>query len=80
MFGGDITLSFLQQVCAATVSGVQLDYSTFRDDDTARELTRLLALAEGAGATVGTLTRTLLSHREGARSFFEHVSRTLDGG
>ena len=78
-FGGDRTLKFLQQVCAATVADVHLDYSTFHDEESARSLTTVLARAERGGFSVADLVGVM--HRYGARdwqtSFHEHVVRAL---
>jgi poly(ADP-ribose) glycohydrolase len=78
-FGGDRTLKFLQQVCAATVADVLLDYSTFRDEESAHSLRTVLAQAERGGFSVADLVGVM--HRYGAgvtqTSFHEHVMRAL---
>eukprot|EP00005_Dracoamoeba_jomungandri_P008977 CAMPEP_0174262676 /NCGR_PEP_ID=MMETSP0439-20130205/14514_1 /TAXON_ID=0 /ORGANISM="Stereomyxa ramosa, Strain Chinc5" /LENGTH=486 /DNA_ID=CAMNT_0015347527 /DNA_START=40 /DNA_END=1497 /DNA_ORIENTATION=+ len=43
-FGGDKTLKFLQQVCAAVVSGVTIEYSTYKDKELAEEWKEMLKI------------------------------------
>ncbi|MBI5517366.1 MAG: hypothetical protein HY909_26570 [Deltaproteobacteria bacterium] len=80
-FGGDKTLKFLQQVCAATAAGGLLDYSTFRDEDTCARLGALLSQAEARGHTVASLVRLACAY-EGLRDrppFARYVTEGLGG-
>ena len=78
-FGGDRTLKFLQQVCAATAAGVDLDYSTFRDQETAAKLGALLALAERKGVTVADLMQIVRRFPQTSSRipFQDHVAAEL---
>eukprot|EP00386_Alphamonas_edax_P002143 GDKI01006436.1.p1 GENE.GDKI01006436.1~~GDKI01006436.1.p1 ORF type:complete len:480 (-),score=117.30 GDKI01006436.1:329-1768(-) len=81
IFGGDKTAKFLQQVCAARVVGVCLDYSTFNDEPTKRSFEDLLARLAAKRVTVGQIYTWLI---QGGRvvtddlPFSEYVKRQLD--
>eukprot|EP01126_Amoeba_proteus_P048736 TRINITY_DN5655_c0_g1_i5.p1 TRINITY_DN5655_c0_g1~~TRINITY_DN5655_c0_g1_i5.p1 ORF type:complete len:224 (+),score=30.82 TRINITY_DN5655_c0_g1_i5:657-1328(+) len=51
-FGGDKSLKFLQQLCAATEAKVRLDYSTYRDKEYCDSMQKALNLMEESGVTV----------------------------
>ena len=44
MFGGDPIHKFVQQICAAALAGVKLEYSTFKDEPLAAQLGEILSL------------------------------------
>lgn len=52
-FGGDKPLKFLQQLCAATLTGISLDYSTFKDQECCGKLSEMLAALKEKNVTVG---------------------------
>jgi poly(ADP-ribose) glycohydrolase len=56
-FGGDKTLKFLQQLCAASVAGVSLDYSTFQDLAYCQGLQEIVALLKERQVPIATLAR-----------------------
>lgn len=58
-FGGEKTLKFLQQVCAASLVGVKLDYSTFNDTVYCEKFVELLDLLKQNNVTVGQLVRLM---------------------
>lgn len=57
--GGDKTLKFLQQLCAATVAQSRLDYSTFKDEPLATSFRTLHTRLAQRGVTVGRVVRTI---------------------
>eukprot|EP01126_Amoeba_proteus_P040499 TRINITY_DN4320_c0_g1_i4.p1 TRINITY_DN4320_c0_g1~~TRINITY_DN4320_c0_g1_i4.p1 ORF type:complete len:421 (+),score=105.92 TRINITY_DN4320_c0_g1_i4:1484-2746(+) len=64
IFGGDKTLKFLQQLCAATLTMVTLDYSTFNDERCKEEFDLLLKTLDEGHVTIGELYQTMEKYGE----------------
>jgi len=54
-FGGNPIHKFIQQICAASLVGVKLEYSTFNDEDLANQLSEILSLIHQKKATVADM-------------------------
>eukprot|EP01127_Copromyxa_protea_P021628 TRINITY_DN7505_c0_g1_i1.p1 TRINITY_DN7505_c0_g1~~TRINITY_DN7505_c0_g1_i1.p1 ORF type:complete len:484 (+),score=61.07 TRINITY_DN7505_c0_g1_i1:64-1515(+) len=64
VFGGDKTLKLLQQLCAATVASVQLDYSTFKDHECKEKFVNLMMEIDDAKITVSKLYQIMEEYEE----------------
>ena len=79
-FGGDNLLKFLQQVMAATVAGVTLDYSTFGKDVLCLHLQEVLQSIDEGRLTVGDLFEIISSDRPEfvrGKGFADHVKGSI---
>lgn len=76
-FGGEKTLKFLQQLCAATLTGVSMDYSTFKDVSMKNQLQDVLAMLKEHNVTVGRAYQLMVSYVRNSSSFYEFIKATL---
>jgi len=69
MFGGDPVHKFIQQICASTITGVKLEYSTFKDEPLATKLREILSLIETKKATVADLFEAMLAMQKNRKAY-----------
>ena len=86
-FGGDFTLKFLQQICAAMVLNEQikrLDYSVYGDEPLATYFTDLLKRLQEKRKSVADVYQLMLNYQQGDEipvrrtPFRDHVDRWLN--
>jgi len=84
-FGGSKIHKFLQQLCAAKLAEVTLDYSTFKNKNEFEELSKIYAIILEKKYTVGHLVKLMLDYDPRTRiSFEEYIiaklhNKTEDG-
>ncbi|KAH7387164.1 hypothetical protein KP509_16G008700 [Ceratopteris richardii] len=76
-FKGDKHLKFLQQVCASTLAGARLDYSTFNDPEMAASFIRLLGLISSRNHTISSIYLAISDYVEEKGIFSEHIFGVL---
>lgn len=76
-FGGDKHLKFLQQVCASTLAGVSLDYSTFGDSHIASSFNHLLGIIGSKHHTIESVYDAMSGFEREKGDFFDHVVQNL---
>jgi len=78
-FGGDMHEKFVQQICAAVLAGVQLDYSTFKRDPLDKQLILIFDLIKEKKPRVCDLVNICLEfeHNRSSNSFFDFLVRKL---
>ena len=86
VFGGDVILKFLQQLCAAMILGnhfKRLDYSAYGDEKLASKLTNLVRNLERNKKTVADIYQMIIKYGETAlmtplgTRFNDHVEKWL---
>lgn len=79
-FGGDKVHKFLQQVLAATVANVELDYSTFKDKECAEKFQKILAEIDAKRMTVATAYNIMNKFKPSKnQSFYEYLMNAFAG-
>ncbi|KAH3758646.1 poly glycohydrolase [Pelomyxa schiedti] len=82
-FGGDIRLKFLQQVIAASASGLRMEFSTWGDQGILRELSAINQAMQRASYTVRDVYNLVMSYEpyseddDHTPAFRRHLARTL---
>ncbi|EFC45448.1 predicted protein [Naegleria gruberi] len=63
-FGGDFVLKFVQQLCAAKVTGKSVYYSTFKDEQCIKDLTEVLESIISSKITISELYYIMSTYHE----------------
>jgi hypothetical protein len=76
IFGGDKAFKFLQQLCAASVAKVDLDYSCFKDNTSFAQLQALFKLVQKSNPSVAQLC-IWMTEFERDEPFVDYISKKL---
>ena len=76
-FGGNKTLKFLQQLCAASLTGLPLEYSTFQENDTQSRFQNLHSELVKNSVTVRQVVQMMLDYKRTDGSFEIYCTQWL---
>lgn len=76
-FGGNQTLKFLQQLCACSLAGVSLEYSTFQDSPSAQWFQHIHSTCLRRSVTVQQVVHMMLSYKTTHGSFEKYCGDWL---
>lgn len=76
-FGGDTSEKFVQQLCAAELAGVQLDYSCYKRDGLKDDLSDIWKLIQNKKATIGQLIEICCDFENVGGVFHDYLLKQL---